>query len=108
MCRGIAEGPRPAQRCRPRGQPHRIRIGINLGEVIIEDEDCYGEGVNIATRLQQIAEPGCVYVSDKVAREVEKKLAFGLEAMGEQKLKNLAEPVPVFRVQPNAFSAIIR
>jgi class 3 adenylate cyclase/DNA-binding NarL/FixJ family response regulator len=85
-----------------------IRIGINLGEVIVEDEDCYGEGVNIATRLQQIAEPGCVYVSDKVAREAEKKLAFGLEAMGEQKLKNLAEPVPVFRVQPNAFNAIIR
>ena len=85
-----------------------VRIGVNLGEVIVEDEDCYGEGVNIATRLQQIAEPGSVYVSDKVAREVDKKLAFGFEALGEQKVKNLAEPVPVFRVQPNAFSAIIR
>jgi class 3 adenylate cyclase/DNA-binding NarL/FixJ family response regulator len=92
----------------PEGNRIEVRIGVNLGEVIVEDEDCYGEGVNIATRLQQIAEPGSVYVSDKVAREVDKKLAFGFEAMGEQKVKNLAEPVPVFRVQPNAFTAIIR
>jgi hypothetical protein len=54
-----------------------VRIGINLGEVIVEGDDRYGEGVNIAPRLEQVAEPGTVYVSEKVAREVERKLAFG-------------------------------
>jgi len=81
-------------------EPERfgVRIGINLGEVIIEGDDRYGEGVNIATRLEQIAEPGSVYVSGKVAKEVEKKLAFGFESMGVQRVKNITEPVPVFRV----------
>src|SRR5262245_44315688 len=82
-----------------------VRIGINLGEVIVEGEDRYGEGVNIATRLEQLAEPGGIYVSGKVAKEVEKKLAFGFEAMGVQKVKNIAEPVPVFRVKLDGRSA---
>jgi adenylate cyclase len=59
-----------------------VRIGINLGEVIVEGEDRYGEGVNVASRLQQLAEPGGICVSGKVAREVEKTLAFGFEPMG--------------------------
>jgi adenylate cyclase len=63
----------------------QVRIGINLGEVIVEGEDRYGEGVNVAARLQQLAEPGGICVSGKVAKEVEKKLAFGFEPMGEQK-----------------------
>jgi adenylate cyclase len=75
-----------------------VRIGINLGEVIVDGEDRYGEGVNIAARLEQIAEPGGVCVSGKVAREVEKKLAFGFESMGDQQVKNIAEPVPAYRV----------
>ncbi|MER9445551.1 guanylate cyclase [Mesorhizobium sp. M0340] len=76
----------------------RVRIGINLGEVIVEGEDRYGEGVNVAARLQQLAEPGGICVSAKVAKEVEKKLAFGFEPMGQQKLKNIAEPVQAYRV----------
>src|SRR5690349_1597620 len=60
-----------------------VRIGINLGDVIVEGEDRHGEGVNIACRLQQLAEPGDICVSGKVAKEVEKKLAFGFESMGE-------------------------
>src|SRR5947208_5203054 len=76
-----------------------VRIGINLGEVIVEGEDRYGEGVNIAARLQQLAEPGGICVSGKVSKEVEKKLAFGFEPMGEQKVKNISEPVPVFRIK---------
>ncbi|MCI0684685.1 MAG: tetratricopeptide repeat protein [Gemmataceae bacterium] len=75
-----------------------VRIGINLGEVIVEGDDRYGEGVNVAARLQQVAEPGSVYVSGKVAKEVERRLALGFERLGEQKVKNLAEPVPVYRV----------
>ena len=75
-----------------------VRIGINLGEVIVEGEDRYGEGVNVASRLQQLAEPSGICVSGKVAKEVEKKLAFGFEPMGEQKVKNIAEPVQAYRV----------
>ena len=82
----------------PEAERIQVRIGINLGEVIVEGEDRYGEGVNIAARLQQLAEPGGICVSGKVAREVEKKLAFGFEPMGEQKVKNIAEPVQAYRV----------
>jgi TolB-like protein len=66
--------------------------------VIVEGDDRYGEGVNIAARLEQIAEPNGIYVSGKVAREVEKKLAFGFELVGERRVKNISEPVQVFRV----------
>ena len=76
-----------------------IRIGVNLGEVIVEGTDRHGEGVNIAARLEQLADPGGVCVSGKVANEVEKKLAFGFEPMGEQKVKNITEPIPVYRVK---------
>src|SRR6185369_12099754 len=82
----------------PESSRIEIRIGINLGEVIVEGEDRYGDGVNVAARLQQLAEPGGICVSGKVAKEVEKKLAFGFEPMGEQKLKNIAEPVQAYRV----------
>ncbi|WP_031261184.1 adenylate/guanylate cyclase domain-containing protein [Mesorhizobium sp. LNHC252B00] len=82
----------------PEDQRFQVRIGVNLGEVIVEGDDRFGEGVNIAARLEQIAEPGGIYVSGKVAKEVEKKLAFAFEAMGEQRVKNIAEPVPVYRV----------
>jgi TolB-like protein/class 3 adenylate cyclase len=76
-----------------------VRIGINLGEVIVEGDDRLGEGVNIAARLEQLAEPGGICVSAKVAKEVEKKLAFAFEPMGEQKVKNIAEPVQVYKVK---------
>src|SRR4029450_13541549 len=75
-----------------------VRIGINLGEVIVEDEDRYGEGVNVAARLQQLADPGGIWVSGKVSKEVEKKLAFSFEPMGEQRMKNIAEPIACYRV----------
>jgi TolB-like protein/class 3 adenylate cyclase/Flp pilus assembly protein TadD len=76
----------------------QVRIGINLGEVILDGEDRYGDGVNIAARLQQVAEPGGVCVSGKVAKEVERKLAFAFEPMGAQKLKNISEPMLAYRV----------
>ena len=82
----------------PEDQAIRARIGINLGEVIVDGDDRYGEGVNIAARLEGLAEPGGICVSEKVAREVERKLAFGFEAMGAQQLKNIAQPVLAFRV----------
>ena len=82
----------------PKDQRVEVRIGVNLGEVIVEGDDRFGEGVNIAARLEQLAEPGGIWVSAKVVREVEKKLAFGFQPMGLQKVKNIAEPVEVYRV----------
>jgi adenylate cyclase len=83
----------------PDAEQAQIRIGVNLGEVIVEGDDRYGEGVNVATRLEQLAKAGDIYVSGKVAKEVAKKLAFGFEPLGEKKVKNIAEPVPVYRVK---------
>ncbi|MEK1852335.1 MAG: adenylate/guanylate cyclase domain-containing protein, partial [Phyllobacterium sp.] len=92
----------------PENQRVHVRIGINLGEVIVEGEDCYGDGVNIAARLEQLADSDGICVSGKVAREVEKKLAFGFEAMGEHKVKNIANPVQVFRVKLDGTAASIK
>ena len=83
----------------PEDQRIDIRIGINLGEVIVEGADRHGDGVNIAARLEQLADAGGICVSGKVANEVEKKLAFGFEPMGEQKVKNISEPIAVYRVK---------
>jgi adenylate cyclase len=82
----------------PETERIQVRIGINLGEVIVDGDDLYGDGVNIAARLEQLADPGGICVSGKVAREVEKKLAFGFEPMGEQKVKNISELVQAYRV----------
>ena len=66
--------------------------------MIVEGEDRYGEGVNVAARLQQLADPGGICVSEKVSKEVEKKLAFEFEPMGGQRVKNIAEPIYCYRV----------
>jgi len=91
----------------PESKRFEVRIGINLGEVIVEGEDRFGEGVNVAARLQQLADPSGICVSGKVAKEVEKKLAFGFEPMGEQRIKNIAEPIACYRVsvQPSPSQA---
>jgi len=75
-----------------------FRIGINLGDVIIEDEDIYGDGVNIAARLEGIAEPGAIFVSRAVRDSVRDKLEVVLEDLGEKSVKNIARPVRVFRI----------
>ena len=82
-----------------------VRIGVNLGEVIVEGTDRHGEGVNIAARLEQLADHGGICVSGKVASEVEKKLAFGFELMGVQRVKNISEPIPAYRVKLDGVSA---
>ncbi|MGH6931458.1 MAG: adenylate/guanylate cyclase domain-containing protein, partial [Dongiaceae bacterium] len=82
-----------------------VRIGINLGDVIIEDEDRHGEGVNIAARLQELAEPGGICVSRTVYNHVKNKLALGFESRGEHHVKNIAEPVSVYRVLFNGTAA---
>ena len=76
-----------------------FRIGINLGDIIIDGNDIYGDGVNIAARLESLAEPGGIYVSRTVRDQVRDKLDFGFEDMGPQSVKNIARPVRVHRVQ---------
>ena len=77
----------------------RLRIGINLGDIITEHGDIYGDGVNVAARLEAIAEPGGICVSGTVFDQVEGKLAFGLEDAGEQAVKNIPRPIRVYRVR---------
>jgi adenylate cyclase len=75
------------------------RIGINVGDVILEGEDIYGDGVNVAARLEGLAEPGGIVVSEDAWRQVRGKVAAGFTDLGEQSLKNIARPVRVYRVQ---------
>jgi adenylate cyclase len=75
-----------------------LRIGVNLGDVIVEGTDLYGEGVNIAARLETIANPGAIYVSGTAFDHVRNKIDARFEDLGTQTLKNIAEPVRVYRV----------
>jgi len=75
----------------------QFRIGINLGDVMVEGSDIYGDGVNIAARLQEIAEPGGVVISGSVYDHVHNKLALGFDSLGQQPMKNVA-PVTSYRV----------
>ena len=85
-------------RATPEDSRIEFRIGINLGDVIIEGEDIYGDGVNIAARLEGIAEPGAIFVSRAVRDSVRDKLEVALEDLGEKSVKNIARPVRVFRI----------
>ena len=76
----------------------RFRIGINLGDVMVDGADIYGDGVNIAARLQEFAEPGDVVVSGSVYDQVHNKLSLGFDCLGQQQMKNLAAPVMSYRV----------
>ncbi|NOJ45223.1 SUMF1/EgtB/PvdO family nonheme iron enzyme [Bradyrhizobium archetypum] len=77
------------------------RIGVNLGDVIIETDDVYGDGVNIATRLEGIAHPGEVYISGGIYEQIKHKLVCGYESLGDRKVKNITDPVRVYRVLPD-------
>jgi adenylate cyclase len=76
-----------------------LRIGINLGDVIVEGDDLYGDGVNIAARVETLADPGGVFVSNTVHDHVRDRLPFVFEDLGEQQVKNIARPVRVYRVR---------
>jgi TolB-like protein len=76
-----------------------LRIGINLGDVIVEGDDLYGDGVNIAARIEALADAGGVFVSNTVYDHVRDRLPFVFEDLGEQQVKNIARPVGVYRVR---------
>src|SRR5712691_11228964 len=79
-----------------------FRVGINLGDIIIDGDDIFGDGVNIAARLETLAEPGGICVSRVVRDQVRDKLAFAFEDMGEQQVKNIARPVRAHRIRIDA------
>jgi formylglycine-generating enzyme required for sulfatase activity/class 3 adenylate cyclase len=89
---------------------HRIeyRIGVNLGDVVTEPNDYYGEGINIASRLEAIAEPGDVYISGGIYEQIKHKLVCGYESLSDREVKNITDPVTVYRVlpDPDAFHGI--
>ena len=96
--RGMAKRNSAAQR----DQRIDFRIGVNVGDIIIEGDDIFGDGVNIAARLEGIAEPGGIAISDDTYRQVRDKLDVTFDDAGEQALKNIARPVRVYRVRLEA------
>jgi len=82
----------------------KFRIGINLGDVIAEGGDIFGDGVNVAARLETLAEPGGICVSGVVRDQIRDKLPFPLEDLGEQSVKNIARPVRVYALRPEAIA----
>jgi class 3 adenylate cyclase/TolB-like protein len=82
----------------PPEQRIEFRIGINVGDIIIDDDDIFGDGVNVAARLQTLAEPGGICVSRMVRDQVLDKLSFAFEDLGSQQVKNIARPVEAYRV----------
>ena len=75
-----------------------FRIGLNVDDVITDEGRLYGDGVNIAVRLEGLAEPGGICISGNVYEQVRNKLSLGYEYLGEREVKNLASPVAVWRV----------
>jgi TolB-like protein len=88
----------------------KFRIGVNLGDVIEEGDRIYGDGVNIAARLEALAEPGGIFVSRNVFDQVRDKLSFSFEDIGEQTVKNIARPIGIHRInlEENAEAAIVK
>ena len=84
----------------------RFRIGINLGDVISEDDDIFGDGVNVAARLQELAEPGGICVSGAIRDQAGDRLGVEFEDLGEQSVKNLTRPIRVFRVRLPGTAAV--
>jgi adenylate cyclase len=83
----------------PDGRRMAFRIGLNLGDVMLHDGDLFGEGVNVAARLEALAEPGGICISRTVYDQVRNKLSVGFEDLGDQPVKNISEPVQAFRVR---------
>lgn len=96
--RGMAERNAAA----PPGGGIEFRIGINVGDIIIEGGDIFGDGVNVAARLEGLAEPGGICVSGRVQEDVDRKIDAAFVDIGEHKLKNIARPVRVFRLRLNS------
>ena len=89
----------------PQGRRMDFRIGINLGDVLVQDDAIYGDGVNVAARLESLAEPGGICLSRPVHDQVKAKLKLAFDYLGEQQVKNIAEPVRAYKVRLDAGEA---
>ena len=85
----------------------QFRVGLNLGDVIVEDDNLYGDGVNVAARLEPLAEPGGICVSGKFHDEVRRKLDLGFVSTGPQEMKNIEEPIHTFMVEIGSSSKVL-
>ena len=90
----------------PRSQWILYRIGVNLGDVIVESDDIYGEGVNIAARLEGLANPGDVYISGGIYEQIKHKLVCGYQSLGDRRVKNITDPISVYRVLPDPAAVV--
>src|SRR6516164_7864377 len=88
----------------PEDKRIRFRIGVNLGDVIVEPEDIFGDGVNIAARLEALAEPGGICISGTVRDHIGDRLSYPFEDIGEQSVKNIVRPVRVFALRRDAIA----
>lgn len=97
-----------ADRNAPLAESRRMqfRIGVNLGDVLVDDAGIYGDGVNVAARLEGLAEPGGICISGSVHDQVEGKLDLCFEDIGEQQVKNISRPIHVYRLQVGARAAV--
>ena len=95
---GIQEELKDRNKELPEDRRMEFRIGVNLGDVVEEGDNILGDGVNIAARVQSLAEAGGICISGMVYDQIKNKLAFGYEYVGEQTVKNIKEPVRVYRV----------
>ena len=98
--KGVAEREAAADN----GRRLQFRIGINLGDVIVVGDDIHGDGVNIAARLETMADAGRIYISDDAYRQTKGKVKADFEDLGEQQLKNVADPIRVYRIAGSANS----
>src|SRR5262245_23178328 len=92
----------------PPDQRIELRIGIHVGDILIEDDDIFGDGVNIAARLENIAQPGGICISDDAYRQVRGKLDVNFQDSGEQEFKNIARPVRVYQLRPDPSAKAIK
>jgi adenylate cyclase len=81
-----------------------FRIGINLGDVIVEEHDIFGDGVNVAARLEALADPGGICISRMVRDQIRDKMPYPFEDVGEQSVKNIARPVRVYALRPEGIA----
>src|SRR5215212_1335857 len=88
----------------PQDKRIEFRIGIHVGDIIIEENDIFGDAVNVAVRLEGIAEPGGICISDDARRQVRAKIGVDYVDMGSQLLKNIADPIRVWRIQANGLT----
>ena len=103
---GIQEELKDRNKDLPEGRRMEFRIGVNLGDVVEEGDNILGDGVNVAARVQSLAEPGGISISGTAYDHVRNKLALGYDFLGEQTVKNIKEPVRVYRVRMDPEAAI--